>query len=160
MRYNGGMRRRLLVLLLLPLLALASCASPAAEISLTTLTPDYAGHIFIGGGVSNPGIYPYAANDSLADLIRAAGGLKDGADASEVELSFGAADIPQKIDLNRAGAWLLSALPGIGEVTAQRIVSYREASGPFRSPSDLLKVEGIGPATLDKIAAFVTVGGD
>jgi competence protein ComEA len=77
-----------------------------------------------------------------------------------VALSFGEPDASQRIDLNRADVWLLTALPGIGAVTAQRIVDYRQANGPYRSLSDLLKVEGIGQATLDKIAGYVTVGGD
>ncbi len=161
MRYNYRVKRRLIVPLLLIALApaLASC-SPAVELTLTTRAPVYQGLIFIGGAVNNPGIYPYHNDDSLADLIQAAGGLKEGAAASEVELSFGARSAPQKIDLNRAGAWLLAALPGIGDVTARDIVSYRESHGPFRSPNDLLKVSGIGEATLEKIRDYVTTGGE
>ncbi len=152
------MRRRLTCLIFLFVLALASCAPPV-EISLTTRTTFYQGRIFIGGAVNNPGLYPYNTGDSLAELIRIAGGLGDGADISQVELSFSMDAAPQKIDLNRAGAWLLAALPGIGEATAQDIVSYRAESGPFQSVSDLLKVKGVGEATLNQIKDYVTVGG-
>jgi competence protein ComEA len=152
--------RRLTCIALLFFLAFSACGAPAVEITLTTRTTACQGQIFIDGSVNNPGLYPFTADDRLADLIRAAGGLAAGADASQVVLSFGAPGTSQKIDLNRAGAWLLEALPGIGEVTARNIVSYREANGFFRGVSDLLKVPGIGPAVLDSIAAYVTVGGE
>jgi competence protein ComEA len=65
--------------------------------------------------------------------------------------------MPQKVDINRAEAWLLTGLPEIGTVTAGRIVAYREKNGPFRSINDLTRVEGIGKATFDKIKDLVTV---
>ena len=64
---------------------------------------------------------------------------------------------PQKIDINRAESWLLEALPGIGEVTAQAIVDYRNENGNFRRIEDLLKVSGIGPGTFEKIKDYITV---
>ena len=63
----------------------------------------------------------------------------------------------QKIDINRAEAWLLEALPGIGQTRAQAIVDYRNENGPFKRIKDLLKVEGIGQGTLDGIEGFITV---
>ena len=62
-----------------------------------------------------------------------------------------------KIDLNRADAAMLTALPGIGPKTAQKITDYREANGPFSSVEELLNVTGIGPAKLEKIRLLVTV---
>jgi len=53
--------------------------------------------------------------------------------------------------------WLLEVLPGIGEVLAQRIADYRSKNGPFKRIEDLLKVSGIGPATLEKIKDYITV---
>jgi len=53
--------------------------------------------------------------------------------------------------------WVFEALPGIGEALAQRIADYRSENGPFRRIEDLLKVEGIGPATFEKIKDYITV---
>ncbi len=64
---------------------------------------------------------------------------------------------PQKIDINRAEAWLLQALPGIGETRAQAIIDYRRQNGPFQSINELTKVSGIGAATLDSIKDLITV---
>ena len=61
------------------------------------------------------------------------------------------------VDVNRAGADELVALPGIGPVTARRIVESRETDGPFGRPEDLMRVQGIGPKTFARIAALVTV---
>ncbi len=49
-----------------------------------------------------------------------------------------------RLDINRADAEALQALPGIGPTLARRIVAYREAHGPFRASGDLLRVPGIG----------------
>ncbi len=62
-----------------------------------------------------------------------------------------------KVDINRATRDELEALPGIGPVLAGRILEYRERHGPFRSLDDLLKVKGIGPKTVARIAPFVAV---
>ncbi len=62
------------------------------------------------------------------------------------------------IDLNRASLEELDRLPGIGPVTAQAIVEHRTTHGPFRSVDELVDVKGVGPATLEKIRALITVG--
>lgn len=62
------------------------------------------------------------------------------------------------IDINQASVQELDVLPSIGPVTAQAIVDYRTANGPFRAIEDLVNVKGIGPATLEKIRALITVG--
>ena len=59
------------------------------------------------------------------------------------------------VDLNRATAAELDALPGIGPATAQAIVDHREANGPFASVDDLEAVRGIGPAKLEAIRPLV-----
>ncbi|MCU1397668.1 MAG: comEA [Acidimicrobiales bacterium] len=61
------------------------------------------------------------------------------------------------LDLNRATAGDLDALPGVGPATAAAIVAYRDANGPFGSVDGLLDVRGIGPAKLDAIRALITV---
>lgn len=60
------------------------------------------------------------------------------------------------IDLNRATAEELDALPGIGEVLAERIIACREENGAFSSKEDVLAVPGIGEATYEKIAPYIT----
>lgn len=61
------------------------------------------------------------------------------------------------ININTATAAELTALPGVGDVIAGRIVDYRTANGPFQSVDELDKVKGIGSATLEKIRPYATV---
>jgi competence protein ComEA len=63
------------------------------------------------------------------------------------------------VDINSASEAELQALNGIGPVKARAIVEYRKKNGPFGNVDDLQNVKGIGPATLGKIRADVTVGG-
>lgn len=63
------------------------------------------------------------------------------------------------ININTATHTELMALPGIGEVIAQRIVDYREANGAFQAVEELLNVEGIGTGRLEAVLDLVTVGG-
>ena len=63
------------------------------------------------------------------------------------------------VDLNRAGAEELQSLPGVGPALAQRILDSRRREGPFQMPADLLRVRGIGPATLARIRGRVIPGG-
>jgi competence protein ComEA len=62
------------------------------------------------------------------------------------------------IDLNQASQAELEELPGVGQVTAQRIMEYRQANGPFTSVDDIQNVTGIGPALFEQISPLVTVG--
>lgn len=59
------------------------------------------------------------------------------------------------LDLNRATAEELRALPGIGPVTAGRIVAFRREHGRFVRPEDLKKVKGVGERTFARIAPLV-----
>lgn len=63
------------------------------------------------------------------------------------------------IDINTATARELAFLPGVGSAVAGRIVEYRQEKGPFRSPEELTAVSGIGPAVLEKMLPYITLGG-
>lgn len=65
-----------------------------------------------------------------------------------------------RIDPNSAPWWELTIIPGVGEVTARRIVSFRSENGGtvdrlFRRPADLQGVHGIGPKTAARIAPYL-----
>lgn len=118
------------------------------------------GEIYIGGAVNNPGYYPLSAADSIEAFIGAAGGTTANADPNQFKLLIPEREgqqEPQKVDLNRAEAWLLETLPGIGEVRAQAIIDYRTHTGPFRNINELIKVEGIGATTFEQIKHLITV---
>lgn len=68
-------------------------------------------------------------------------------------------DSDGKININTATAEDLMLLPGIGELTAQKIIDYRETNGPFTSIANLTEVDGIGEGTLNKIRDYITTGG-
>jgi competence protein ComEA len=132
---------------------------PVEIVLSQTEPPESSGEIYIDGAVVNPGIYPLNEDDTLQTLLTNAGAESD-ADLSHIGLYIpreGEGQSPQKIDINRAELWLLEALPGIGEVLAQRIVDYRSENGPFRTIEDLLKVSGIGEVTLENIKDSITV---
>lgn len=63
-----------------------------------------------------------------------------------------------RIDLNRASAAELDALPGIGPVLARRIIEHRARNGPFRSLEELRAVRGIGPKLLARLAPRLILG--
>ena len=60
-----------------------------------------------------------------------------------------------EVSVNRAGAAELVALPGIGPVTARRILEDRELHGRFLTLGDLRRVKGLTPKTLQKIRGYV-----
>jgi competence protein ComEA len=62
-----------------------------------------------------------------------------------------------RIDLNRADASELEALPGVGPVGARRIVAEREENGPFESVSDLARVAGFSPGRVHALQERVRV---
>jgi competence protein ComEA len=142
------------------MLAVQHSRSQPVEIVLSqTEPPELSGELYIGGAVANPGIYPLQESDTLQRLLANAG-IEPYADLSHIEIYVpreGEEQSLQKIDINRAEPWLLEALPGIGEVLAQRIVDYRSENGLFQRIEDLLKVSGIGEATFEKIKDYITV---
>ncbi|MCB9626537.1 MAG: helix-hairpin-helix domain-containing protein [Sandaracinaceae bacterium] len=63
-----------------------------------------------------------------------------------------------RIDVNHADALTLQLLPGVGPVVAQRILDDRAAHGPYPSLEAMTRVSGIGPRTVERIAALAFVG--
>ncbi len=66
-------------------------------------------------------------------------------------------DLNGQININTADMTLLDTLPGIGPSTAQKIIDYRDANGPFSSPEELMNVSGIGEAKYNQVKDAITV---
>lgn len=64
------------------------------------------------------------------------------------------------IDINRATAEELELLPGLGPALSRRVVEYRKINGPFARIEDLVRVQGIGPITLQRIKDQISAGSD
>ena len=135
----------------------------------------------VAGWVRRPGVYEFHEGDRVIDAIEAAGGARRGAALESLNLAMPLVDgtqvlVPRaaeggasgavasggsastgKVNINTATASELEALPGVGEVIAQRIVDYRTANGPFGSVDELIDVSGIGESTLASMRELVTV---
>ncbi|TCO50796.1 comEA protein [Actinocrispum wychmicini] len=110
----------------------------------------------------------------MADAVRAAGGASDVdtvplnmarrlADGEQVYVGIPAApDVvtpqprPGKVDLNAANVSQLDDLPGVGAVTAQRIVEWRTRHGRFATVEQLRQVDGIGDSKFTRLKDLVT----
>ncbi len=104
--------------------------------------------------------FDYAASDSeFAARVRALAMLAPSGQPGPAGKGAGgkALPAPASIDLNHADSAMLVRLPGIGPAYARRIIAYRTAHGPFARVDQLVKVKGIGPATLQKLRPFVTL---
>lgn len=158
--------QRLITILLVAIMAIGGLVawSGCSQDQLIEIKPppsqDQIKQIYVGGAVNIPGFYPLKAGDSLEAFIQAAGGLTSGADLSQLRLYIpqaGEYQGPQKVNINRAPAWLLEALPGIGPTRAEDIINYRQQNGPFSNINELIKIEGIGIATYEQIKHLITV---
>jgi competence protein ComEA len=137
------------------------------------------------GAVRRPGLYHLGNGSRVADAVASAGGETRHADVALVNLAAPIADgeqvvVPARqalggggqpsagggaavgggaaggpVHLNTATVEQLDALPGIGPVTAQKIVDYRQQHGAFSSVDELDAVPGIGPAKLDQLKGLV-----
>jgi competence protein ComEA len=135
----------------------------------------------VAGAVRRPGLYRLPKGARIADAIARAGGMGRGAAAASVNLAAPLADGEQvlvpsavgggavaglagggapspsaPVDLNSATVEQLDALPGVGPVTAQKIVDYRTEHGPFTSIDDLDAIPGIGPSRIENLRGLVT----
>jgi competence protein ComEA len=143
------------------IIALKLGGEPPVQLTIRPEQP-VQGRIYVGGGVNNPGYYIFRPDDNIEDILAAAGGLAAGADLNDVRLLVppaGDNGAPQKVDINRADAWLLEALPGVGDTRAQAIIAYREEHGPFRDIHELTKVPGFGEATFEAVRDLITDAG-
>ena len=82
----------------------------------------------------------------------------EGSGSGEVHVSGnGASDTGELININTAGSEELQQISGIGPVTAEKIIRYREENGAFGSVEDITNVSGIGEKTLEKMRPQITV---
>jgi competence protein ComEA len=137
--------------------------------------------IHVVGAVRRPGLYRLQDGSRIADAVRRAGGATRRADLSLVNLAAPVSDgsqvmVPRRappvaagaapaepgsvaaagpVRLNTATVDQLDELPGVGPVTAQKIVDYRTEHGAFSSVDDLDAIPGIGPARLEQLRELV-----
>lgn len=140
--------------------------------------------VHVGGAVRSPRVIRAKPGMIVQDAVDAAGGATAEGDTDLLNLaapllpnsrvyvpftgesdlsklgpygpdSVGGAVVTEQIDLNRATEAELDRLPGVGPVTAARIVARRTEIGGFRSVDQLLEVPGIGPKTLQNIRPYV-----
>ena len=132
----------------------------------------------VAGAVKHAGLYRLPQGSRIADAVARAGGATARAQLDLVNLAAPLADgeqvlVPARgpgvaaagaaagpsptapVDLNSATIEQLDALPGVGPVTAQKIVDYRQAHGPFRSVDELDAIPGIGPARIENLRGLV-----
>ena len=133
----------------------------------------------VAGKVANPGVYKLPMGSRVVDAISLAGNQLKGVDISDINLARVLVDGEQilvgtppaaaakkaaakisssnPLDLNRATAAQLDTLPGIGPVTAQRILDYRSKVGRINSVDELKKISGLGGAKFEEIKNLLRV---
>lgn len=143
--------------------------------------------VHIIGAVSKPGVYDLPVDSRVEDGVAIAGGFNEDASHESVNLAAELHDGAQVIvptqkvvqnpttsstttesqspvieafpvNINTADQTELETLPGIGPVTASKILEYRQANGNFATIEEIQKVSGIGPATFEKLKDLITVG--
>ncbi|HWO61993.1 MAG TPA: ComEA family DNA-binding protein [Umezawaea sp.] len=145
---------------------------PVAVAAVTSNPPEPL-VVNVVGEVPTPGLVTVPSGARVADAINAAGGVNPGirplglnlarkvVDGEQV--SVGTAPVPapadpgpdEKLDINTATKEQLDSLPGVGPVTAQRILDRRTKRGPFTSLDQLREIDGIGDNRLVKLRELV-----
>ncbi len=162
-----------------PATAEASPAVPAGTAASAAATGQVV--VDVAGKVRRPGIVTLPAGSRVQDAIRRAGGPRPGVVLTSLNLARLLVDGEQVlvgqpvvrgvapsaaggspaagalVNLNSAGLSELDTLPGVGPVTAQKILDWRTQHGTFTSVDELLEVDGIGDKTLADIAPHVTL---
>jgi competence protein ComEA len=145
-------------------------AAPAPATPRTLVVVD------VVGAVRDPGLYRLPQGSRIADALARAGGATRKADLDLVNLAAPLADgsqivVPSRsaaaaagsgpsspagpVHLNTATEADLDALPGVGPVTAQKILDYRQQHGAFGNVDELDAIPGIGPKRLDQLRELV-----
>ncbi|MCP3800976.1 ComEA family DNA-binding protein [Allokutzneria sp. A3M-2-11 16] len=152
-------------------------AEPAPAVSVPAVPQQKPTQLVVSvvGRVGRPGLVSLPEGARIADAVQAAGGLLPDADPVTVNLARKVGDGEQivvglpapaaepgqvegaKISLNTATVQQLDGLPGVGQVTAQRIVQWRTKHGRFSSVDQLREVDGIGSSRLAKLRELVTL---
>jgi competence protein ComEA len=131
----------------------------------------------VAGAVRRPGVYRLPAGSRVVDAVKRAGGPDDGAMLEAINRAARLADgqqvvVPERVPAGSAAAAVpgvggeegpislggatveqLDTIDGIGPVTAQKIVEYRDQHGGLASVDQLDDVSGIGPATMESLRA-------
>lgn len=128
--------------------------------------------VHVAGAVDRPGVYRLPAGSRVTDAVRRAGGFARGANRDAINLAARLSDGQQvvvpgpgtaaaadsaaggqtgPISLGSATAEQLDQVEGIGPVTAQKIIEFRDQHGGLSSIDQLDEVDGIGPATMDTL---------
>jgi competence protein ComEA len=154
----------------------ASTQKAGTGVSLNSSGPGSDVVVDVTGAVARPGVYRLPAGARVTDAVERAGGATGGAMLEAINLAARLADgqqvvVPKKnaagvvvagaggaseegpISLGTATAEQLDTIDGIGPVTAQKIVEYREQQGGLASVDQLDQVNGIGPATMESLRA-------
>jgi competence protein ComEA len=145
---------------------------PVAVAAITSNPPDLL-VVNVVGEVPTPGLVTVTSGARVADAIQAAGGANPGVqpqglnlarkltDGEQVAVNTtaapGEAQPAEKLDLNTATKDQLDGLPGVGPVTAQRILDRRTKRGPYTSLDQLRDVEGIGDTRLERLRELVRI---
>jgi competence protein ComEA len=154
-----------------------SAAAPlrVAPIVPRAAEPSSAVVVDVVGAVRRAGLVHLAKGSRVADAVAHAGGLTRRADRSGVNFAAPVSDgqqvvVPERgaavsgaggaatagpVSLTTATAEQLDTLPGIGPVTAQKIVAYRAQHGAFTSVDALDAIPGIGPARIAELQGLV-----
>jgi competence protein ComEA len=136
--------------------------------------------VSVVGRVASPGLVTLAEGARVADALREAGGPAAGTDLGALNLARRLADgeqiyvgvpappgtepigapagqpgVADQVDLNSASLTALDTLPGVGPVTAQRILDWRTEHGRFDSVNQLREIDGIGPSRFAKLKEHV-----
>jgi competence protein ComEA len=160
--------------------AASSGGDGAAEVVAQPLRAEAAPPVVVHvvGAVRVPGLYRLARGKRVADAVERAGGATGKADLALINLAAPVADgqqvvVPARappgtaageggggeeagpVHLNTATLEQLDELPGVGPVTAQKILDYREKHGAFSSLRELDAIPGIGPARLAQLSELV-----
>lgn len=135
--------------------------------------------INVAGKVKSPGVYQLPPGSRVIDAIEAAGNHLKGVDISDINLARLLVDgeqilvgenrikssksvarkitVDNPLDINRATLAQLDTLPGIGPVTAQRIIDYRNKVGRINDLDELKKISGLGGAKYEEIKSLLRV---